>query len=189
MKNLTERTDIKAQGLKFPLSQFKKKAPNFMALLGIFLDELQLAETAITQGVTKRYIANAEGWSLEQWGDLVGMPRPLNGAAADSDSAYRVLILGQIAANMSYGTLPDLYAIMGALQLTQVKLFDVYPASITVNFLGNSIISDTTWVRDILERATHPVQFDITRHTETPLGLAGDLSGYGIGIGEIGEGA
>lgn len=189
MKNLTERTNVKEIGLKLPLSQFKKKAPNFMALLGIFFDELQLAETAITQGVTKRYIANAEGWALEQWGNLVGMPRPLTGTASTSDPAYRVLVLGQIAANISYGTLPDLYAIMGALQLTQVKIFDLYPASITVNFLGNSIITDTSWVRDILERATHPIQFDITRHTETPLGLAGDLSGYGIGIGEIGEGA
>ncbi len=187
MKNLTERTNVKEIGLKLPLSQFKKKAPNFMALLGIFFDELQLAETAITQGVTKRYIANAEGWALEQWGNLVGMPRPLTGGASTSDSAYRVLVLGQIAANISYGTLPDLYNILGSLGLTSVKIYELYPATLNVNFVNTGQLLAGDYIRDILVKATHPVAFDIVQHTDTPFGFEGCSTSYGFDSGEIGE--
>lgn len=187
MLNLTARTDVVAAGSRLPLGQFQR-APRFMALLGVFLSELQLSETAIVESVPARYIQNATGWALEQIGLLVGCERPSSGAAATSDNAYRVLIYGQIAANISYGTEADLFNILRSLQLTNVKIFDVYPAAMTLNYTNNSLTLTCGCIRSILRRATPPIGLDITQHSEAAFGFEGDSDAFGFDDGELGEG-
>lgn len=184
MAEVTERTDIVETGLRLPLSQFQSK-PRWSGMLRVVLEEIQTLETAIVQSIAKRFIQNATGWALEQIGELVGMPRPAYGDAATDDDAYRILIYGQIAANQSHGTLPDLYNLLRALQLTNVRLYNLRGA-IVVNYTSTELSETYSFVRGLLERATHPIAFDITSTTSTPFGLLGDDLAYGLGVGHIG---
>lgn len=186
MDNLTPSTTIAAEGVALLLSQFRSQG-NVPDFLQAFLDEVQAAETAITGPYADLYLATATGWALDQLGELVGMPRPTHGAAATDDAEYRVLIYGQIAANVSHGTLPDLYNILRSLGLTSVRLFEVYPASLTVNYVGTPTVDDCGCVRAILERATPPIELDITSHSEAPFGFEGDRTAYGFDEGELGD--
>jgi hypothetical protein len=114
------------------------------------------------------------------------MPRPPIGLAATDDNEYRPLIWAKIAANNSYGLVDDLYNVMGALELTDERLYQVYPASITVNFQPSDVIRDWLQLRPILSAAKAPVSLDICAHTATPFGFLGDDSAFGFGVGEIG---
>lgn len=185
MDNIELRTDVVASGILTPLSQFRGK-PRFMGLLSALLTEVQELETAVVESIAARYLANATDWALDQIGELVGLPRPTYGAAATDDDAYKILIYGQIGANISHGTLPELYDILRSLQCTQVRLYEVYPAALTVNLIGTDLTATYDVIRPTLERATHPIEFDIVQHSEHPFGFEGDSSAFGFDDGELG---
>jgi hypothetical protein len=191
MDGLEIRTTVVADGSRLPLSQFRDK-PRFAGLLTAILTELQTLETAIVESVEARYLANATGWALDRIGDLVGIERPTYGDATNNpdstadDDIYRILIRGQIAASVSYGTTPELYQILQALSLTGGQIYDIYPAAISVQYLDSELAITYEFLRDILERATHPIEIDITHLTETPFGFAGDDSALGLGVGHLG---
>jgi hypothetical protein len=127
----------------------------------------------------------ATGWALEQIGTLVGQAR----AANLSDDYYRILVIAQICANVSNGTLSELYNILRSLELTNVDIWEVYPASLTVNYTPNTLITPAQ-IRTVLERATHPISFDITAiQDSTPFGFEGDFEGFGLDIGTLGDAA
>jgi hypothetical protein len=185
MDNLTHNTDVADDGVALLLSQFRAQG-NVPDVLEALLGEVQELETAIVPALDDVYLAAATGWALEQIGELVGMPRPGYGDAQSDDDAYRVLVYGQIAANVSTGTLPELYNILRSLSLTGTRIFEVYPAAITVTYTWTELSLTYAFLRDILERATPPIELDITSHDETPFGLLGDDSAYGLGVGHIG---
>lgn len=187
MDNLTQITDHAEAGFNRLLNQFRDGG-NFGEMVQAFSGRFQGLEDALFSLIAGRYLANATGETLSQIGDLVGEPRPIYGPAVDSDSDYRVLIYGRIAANTSQGRLEDLVRILGALNCTAIKIYQVYPASITVNFIGNELLNGTERVRDILTLAKAQVSMDITNQTESAFGFLGDLTAYGFGSGEIGEG-
>lgn len=185
---IDEVTSIESDGINLLLCQFRNSG-NVPEFVRAFLREVQTLESAAVRSITARYLMNATGWALEQIGDLVGMPRPVYGDAATDDSKYRILILGQIAANISNGTLPELYNILRSLSLTDVDLFEVYPATITVNYTPNTLITPAQ-VRSVLERATHPIAFDIAARPDgCYLGFEGDLFACGLDSGKLGEAA
>lgn len=187
MDGISVKTGIVDEGIALLLSQFQSQG-NVPDVLGAVLAEVQALETATVGSMTDLYLDSATDWALNQDGKRVGKTRPTYGAAATSDSVFRVQIYGQIAANISYGTIPDIYNLLKSLQLTNVRLYPVYPATLTVNFIDNSDAVIGSEVRGILEAATHPIDFDITQHTATPFGFEGDLTAYGFDIGEIGAG-
>lgn len=187
MDNLEHITTMADNGVALLLSQFRAQG-NVPDVVRALLGEVQALETAITPAAVEVHLATATGWALEQIGLLVGMPRPTYGDAESDDDVYRVLIYGQIAANVSAGTLPDLYNILRSLKMTGVRLYEVYPATITVNYNGGDSPLTCGCIRSILERATPPIDFDITAYTDTPFGFDGDPSASGFGVGELGEG-
>lgn len=168
------------------LKQDFKDKGNFKDLIGVFAARAQAFEDIAYPMIEAMYIANATGKTLEMIGENIGQPRPTYGPAADDDNAYRVLIYAKIAANTSYGTIPDIYNVLGSLGLGSVRVFDVYPASITVNYIPNNLTLTCACVRHILVPATPPIGMDITEHSETPFGFEGDPTAFGFGVGEIG---
>lgn len=176
---IDEVTSIESDGINLLLCQFRNSG-NVPEFVRAFLREVQTLESAAVQSIAARYLMNATGWSLEQIGELVGMPRPVYGPAANDDDQYRILILGQIAANISHGTIPELYSILQSLGLLNVVIWDVYPAAIITNYAQSSLITPAQ-IRQILERATHPIGIDaIAIITDETFGFEGDLSAYGF---------
>jgi len=186
MNGVTQITDHAEAAFNRLLQQFRDGG-NFGEMAQTFAARYQGLEDALISLIEGRYLANATGETLSQIGELVGEPRPSYGDAATDDDSYRVLIYGRIAANTSQGRIEDLVRILGALNCTAIRIYQVYPASITVNFIGNELLNGTERVRDILTLAKASVSMDITNQTESPFGFAGDLSAGGFGVGEIGE--
>ena len=180
MQNISFNTNVVDNGVGLLLSQFRD-CGNVGEFVAAFLSEVQAAETAITPIISAMYVQNATGWTLTQIGKLVGVKRGIL-----ADDPFRVLIYAQIAANTSYGTLPDVYNVLRSLGLGAVRVWNRYPASITVNYIPNVLTLTCACVRFILESATLPISMDITEITETPFGFDGDPSAYGLGVGEIG---
>lgn len=184
MNNLTEITTIVADGQSRQLSQFKET--NVQAILGIFLSQVQELETAIVQGLTKTYLAVATGWMLEQWGEIVGEPRPAYGDAATDDNVYRGLIYARIAVNNSFGTLPDVYKILRLLNATKSKAKELYPATISLEYTGSMYILGSQ-IRAVLELATSPISINLTHYESAAdaFALAGIGPGLGLGYGKL----
>lgn len=157
----------------------------FQALTEKLTGRYQGLEDAAYPLIDGRQVQNATGATLDAIGAKVGQAR----APGQTDATYRVQIYGKIAENISYGTLLDLYNILGSLELSRVKIFPVYPASLTVNFLSNSLTLSCGCIHAILQRATHPVTIiDITQHSNNPFGFEGNIRAKGFDAGEIGEG-
>ncbi len=186
MDNITYRTGVISDAQALLLSQFRAGS-NVPDLLGALLTEAQVFEDNCVPLIESFWLKNATGWVLDQYGKLVGFERPGYGPAYDDSDAFRVLIYGQIAANCSYGTLTDIYQILNTLELGSPYVVDVYPAAITVNYQQSQLSAEYDFIRDVLERATHPIEIDITETTVSAFGLLGDDTALGLGVGEIGK--
>lgn len=170
------------------LKQDFKDVGNFKSLINVFTTRAQAFEDAAFPVIAGRYLANATGYTLDQLGERVGKLRPPYGAAATDDDVYRVLIYAQIAINTSSGTIPDFYNILGALGLKNVRVYPVYPASLTINYTPNSLSLSCGCIRSVLESASHPIAFDLVAHEATgAFGFAGDITASGFDAGKIGE--
>ena len=141
--------------------------------------------------ISNKYLANASGVTLDNIGALVGISRILG----QSDDDYRVLIYAKIAANTSNGTIPDIYNIMSILGATNIRVFDVYPASIELQYTASNIISECDCIRRILEGvdnsdggSTAPILIGISvdnSENGVPFGFAGTVGAGGYGVGSI----
>lgn len=187
MRGLTQITDHGEAAFE-RLPQFFKDGGNFGQAVRVMAERWNRVEQELFNVMIGRYLANATGATLDMIGADVGEERPLTGDAATDDDAYRVLIYGRIGANRSHGTRPDLLRILGSLQVGQPRIYSVYPAAITVNFIPTDLLAGTTYARSILEIAKASVAMDITQHSDSPFVFEGDVSGYGFDAGELGEG-
>ena len=181
MENITEITTIEDDGIALLLHQFAEHG-NANEFVRPFLAEVQVLESAIVPAIALSYLNNADTWMLDQIGKIVGVARGVL-----TNAQYRIFIYAKIASNVSYGTLTDVYNVMRALGLGDVKVKNVYPASITVNYIPNNLVLTCMCIRAILEAATQPIEIDITAHSGTPFGFMGDTSAYGFGVGELGQ--
>lgn len=171
------------------LVQQYQDSGNFKDLVAVLAARWQGVEDKLWSLFEGRQLPNATGKTLELAGNHVGIDRPVFGPATTDDNAYRVLIYAKIAENISYGTVPNLYNLLGALGLTSINLMPTYPASLTVNFISNSLVLSCGCIRAILNRATHPIAFDITEHTAAPFGFEGNTFAFGFDVGQLGNGA
>ena len=160
---------------------------DFEQLVEARAGQYQELENAMFPLIASRYLANATGQTLTYIGQLVGEVRPTTGSASTDDDVYRALIYARIAINVSEGRAQDIYDILGALGAATPRVQDIYPMAVQVSYQYSSIITDCACIRNALESATGPIQIDITEHTDTPFGFAGDGSAYGFGAGEIGS--
>lgn len=180
MNNLTQITDHSTAEARRLIDHFK--GGNFEELVEGLGGRWQELENALWAIITGRYIANATGETLRNIGTDVGVD-----AVYTTDDAYRVLIYAKIAENRSTGARADVYNVLSLLQLEEIKVIDVYPASITVNYIPSPITLTCACIRMILESATLPIAMDITSHGDTGFGFMGDTSAYGFGAGELGS--
>lgn len=160
---------------------------DFKDLVEARAGQYQKLENALFPMISDMYLANATGQTLTHLGAIVGEVRPTTGSASTNDEVYRALIYARIAINVSEGRAQDIYNILGALGAATPRVQDVYPMGIQVSYQYSSILTNCACIRNALESATGPIQIDITEHTGTPFGFAGDGSAYGFGAGEIGS--
>ena len=104
----SQNTQIVAQGLARLTSAYITK-PNVRALLAVYLQPLQDAETALWQVMTTRFLSTAQNCTLpstnpvlDTIGQLVGQPR-----MGLSDSDYKSMLYLRIAVNRSIGRSTD----------------------------------------------------------------------------------
>ena len=85
---------------------------------------------------------------------------------------------------------------MGILGTTDIKVYDVYPASIEIQYTSSNVIADCQCIRRILEGAddtdggaTAPIGIGITQNNSVdgalPFGFAGTTGAGGYGVGQI----
>jgi len=142
----------------------------------------QVLEDMLQAILIGKYIANAEGEALRNIGLDMGVTQ-----TSSDDEIYRVFVYAKIGENRSSGSREDVYNVLSLLGLTQIAQYDVYPATVTVNYLPNNTTLECACVEAILNASSLQVAYDITAITETPFGFEGDNNASGFGIGQIGS--
>jgi hypothetical protein len=160
------------------------KSGNFEELVEGLGGRWQVLEDLLQTILTSKYIANATGPDLRKIGADLGVTQ-----TNENDDIYRVFVYAKIAENHSTGSREDIYNVLSLLGLTELRVYDQYPATITVNYIPNSVILDCACVRAILNASSLPIEIDMTAHTENPFGFEGDTTASGFGIGQIGGAA
>ena len=190
MKNITQITDHATQAGSRLIDWFK--GGTFQELVEALAGRHQGLEDVTFPLISERYIANATGQTLTNIGSMVGFER----TPGMTDATLRILIYAKIAANTSNGTIPDVYNIMGIVGATNIKVFDVYPAAIEVQYTASQTVSDCGCIRRILEGeddtdggATAPIEIGLTQaNTESgflTFGFEGTVGAGGVGVGQI----
>lgn len=121
-----------AGGVDLLLEQFRGK-PRIEALLGVFLGQLQHAETAWWQLLVERHLDTASGAALDQLGAIVGESRD-----GRSDAAYRPFLRARIRVNRSFGRPEDLLDVLRLLlgEGHDVRLVEQPPAAVVIRIQG-----------------------------------------------------
>lgn len=132
--------DHAARGLARLAEQYKNK-PKFAALINSLNRQIQELENAFYQLLTERSIDTAIGVQLDILGKIVGERR---GGALDAD--YRLRIRARIRANLSSGTVEDIYAVFRALlgMATPPAVFkwaDAFPAGFVFTIVSPVIMA------------------------------------------------
>ena len=144
-------------------------------------DRWQALENQLQAILISRYIANATGETLRNIGLDLGVTQ-----SSTDDETYRVFVYARIGENRSSGSREDVYNVLSLLGLSELKMYDVFPATVTVNYLPSASALTCNCIRAILEASSLQVKYDITTITESPFGFAGDNTASGFGIGQIG---
>lgn len=141
MSAITKITDHAEQAYARLVEQYKGK-PKFKAVLYALARQIQELEDAYYQLLTERSIDTAVGVVLDILGKIVGERR---GGASDAD--YRLRIRARIRANLSSGTVEEIYAVFRALlgpavALTAVfKWLDAFPAQFVFTIVSPVILA------------------------------------------------
>jgi len=142
----------------------------------------QVLEDQLQIILTARYIANATGETLRNIGADLGVTQ-----SSTNDDTYRIFVYARIGENRSSGSREDVYNVLSLLGLTQIRMYDNYPATVTLNYIPNSITIGCDCIKAILAASSLQVEYDITAHGSTPFGFEGDSTAFGFGVGEIGS--
>lgn len=179
MDNLEYITTHAADEARRLIDHFK--SGNFEELVEGLGGRWQVLEDVLQTILTARYIANATGQTLRNIGADLNVTQ-----TSDDDDVYRVYVYAKIGEINSTGSREDVYNVLSLLGLTQIRMYDVYPAAITVNYIPSAVTLTCACIRAILTASSLPVEMDITAHTESPFGFEGDSTASGFGSGQIG---
>lgn len=118
-------------------------------VLDSVVNEIQNLEDVFISLKDQRSIYDSVGTQLDVWGKILNQPR--NGL---SDSDYRLVLLGQVAVNISKGTPEDMIQVFRLFTNPDyVSLNEVYPAKIQLTSVGGSPIGSVDDIKKALRRA------------------------------------
>lgn len=163
-----------------------RKNSNVKDLIEILGDRFQELEDVLSDIYDSQFIDIADTYSLNLIGDMVGMLRPLTGDASTNNDKYRALIKAKIAQNRSYGTILDVYNILGLLGANSILARDIPNAALKLQISGNLLLT-LSEILTIIKGATAPISLEITEYTATPFGFLEDPNTFGFGVGELGD--
>lgn len=168
------------RGLSRLPQKFKDK-PTVLALLQIYLEEVQELEDAIWDSGQQRLIVNAIGEYLDVWGKVLNVPR-----GGLDDEMYRIRLQVELLLLRSSGTVPELVTIYKLLVPTSVPTFmPWYPGSFELLLAGAVVPNGDDYV-DVLERAKAGGVRAILRWNavdpDDTFSFATDSGGLGFGI-------
>lgn len=163
-----------------------RKNSNVKDLIVILGDRFQELEDVLSDIHDSQFIDKADTYSLNLIGEIVGIQRPLTGAASTDNDKYRALIKAKIAQNRSNGTILDVYNILGLLGANNIITRDVPNAALKIQISGNLLL-DLSEIIAIIKGATAPISLEITKYTATPFGFLENPLAYGFGVGELGD--
>ena len=111
----------------------QEKSPNLHALIRASVEQLQSLEDVAQAWLYMQTVDGAEGIYLDWWGLQVGQ-----GRGSDDDATYRLKLRAAAARNRSDGSTNDTNLVLSLLLgdlCTQVRIFPLYPAAITINLI------------------------------------------------------
>jgi hypothetical protein len=160
-----------------------KDAPNLIAILDSLTTQIQDLENAYHSLFLGRWIENAEGLVLDDFGTIVGQARE-----GFDDDFYKILLYVKIGENISQGETERVISIYKIItRATRVMLGERYPAG--VDLLSNGTINPIT-AQFIMNRLQRVVGAGIRVdhighfHPTTPFGFLGAPDAAGFNVGE-----
>ncbi len=181
---ITEITNHKELA-KEKLRQQYKNLPLLEGFLDAFVEQIQQLETVFVDLRDDRTIYNAVGANLDAWGRLLNAAR--NGL---NDEEYRLVLLAQVAVNVSKGTPEDIIRVFQLfMNPTYVSYNETYPANIQLTAVGGTPIGDIDSIKDAVKRAAPAgVSLDLfTTAPGNPFVFFGDLDPNGRGFGDVND--
>lgn len=181
-------TDHEESAVARLLWQFRNHKVTIPALLQILAARTQTLENLLFSLITEKTLLKTTFNSvLDEYGKPgnLNLTRPLSGPAAFELESYRALLLAEIAANISNGTIEDIFNILKIIGADQIISFDWQPATLQLNYTG-IIILNVNSVNEIIVKSTPPINTLISFYTSNAFGFAGDSSAFGFGVGEFG---
>lgn len=182
--NVTEISNHKEVALARLREQYKD-LPNLEALLVPMLIQIQELETVFIDLRDKRSIYDSVGAQLDAWGVVLNRAR--NGL---SDSDYRLVLLGEVAVNVSKGTPEDMIQVFRIFtQPTYVSLNEIFPAKLQLTSVGGVPIGSVDDIKDAVRRACPAgVAIDLfTTAPGNPFVFLGDPDPNGRGFGDAND--
>ena len=171
-------TDHKEQAKERLISQYQQ-ADNLKSILDAFNEQTQDLEDAIHEMFLGRWIENAEGDTLDDFGTIVGQDR-----LGFDDDFYKILLYVKMGANISQGETErviDVYKIIT--QATLAQLREHFPAGMTL--LSNGQINPITaqFIYNKLQQVVGAgIRIDrIGEFSDAPFGFAGAPTALGFG--------
>lgn len=169
------------QAAKDRLRQMFKGQPGIEGLLDLVDAEIQELENIFFDLMEKRSLYVAEGSVLDGWGVILNTNR--NGLL---DEDYRLVLLGNVAVNVSRGTPEDLINVFKLFTRPDyVSLLEVYPANLQLLTVGGSPIGSIADIKSAVRRAAPAgVSIDLFTSSEgNPFVFDGDPDPNGLGFG------
>lgn len=124
---LTKNNDQIGTGLALILEQFKD-SPDFLALLTVFLKQVQDVEDVLFELKDLRFLDDAVGVQLDLLGELLGV-----GRGGLTDEAFRSRLRVQILINLATGTIQSILDPLEVLLPTNTfTMTETFPASLSV---------------------------------------------------------
>lgn len=173
------------QGAKDRLRQMFKGQPGMEGLLDLVDTEIQTLEEVFFDLMEKRSLYVAEGTVLDGWGVILNTSR--NGL---SDTEFRLVLLGQVAVNVSRGTPEDLINVFKLFtRPLYVSLLEVYPANLQLTTVGGDPIGSIADIKSAVRRAAPAgVSIDLfTTATGVPFVFDGDPDPNGLGFADLND--
>lgn len=118
-------------GLARLIKQYRDDRPRLQGELEAYLESLQSIEDVSIDVMCNRWPLTAVGVQLDILGKIVGQER-----GEYTDDQYRLWILARILVNRANGRIEELIDILEALDVTDIKVKEYYPAGVMISVAG-----------------------------------------------------
>lgn len=162
--------------------QYKGK-DKIKSVLDAVVKEIQTLEDVFIDLRDQRSIYDSVGAQLDIWGKILNQPR--NGL---EDNEYRLVLLGQVAVNISKGTPEDMINVFKLFTNPDyISLNEIYPAKIQLTSVGGAPIGSVEDIKKALRRAAPAgVGIDLfTTSIGNPFVFASDPDPNGRGFEDL----